>query len=404
MHQLHPITAEFGDGRIEREFRASVLHEVQRDSRLTLIVAAVLTVMFLISDYIFLGLSAPFYPLLAVRVVVTLGCLFLAILLGSSDALLTRPWLYSAAPVLVASSAFVVAWLRPETTLTTQLVAVVIVVMAIYLFAPNLMWGMVGSSLYLSVGFLFSAWYWVGASSGLVVAFGILLVLANAVGYFAARRVARLQRRQFALLVEERHSKHRLMDEVARREALEQRLRDMAQTDDLTGLSNRRHFLDSAEAALLAAREAGSRFSLCMIDIDNFKAINDQWGHGCGDRVLRSVAEACRQTLGSRVPIGRFGGEEFVAALPDTDLEQARMIAERLRAKVSDLRFYGELVPLRVTVTIGISEARPHEAALEPVLDRADAALYEGKRSGRNIVVDASSHSSGLAAEHSPRP
>jgi diguanylate cyclase (GGDEF)-like protein len=388
MQQFHPVTAEFRDVRIEREFRASVLREVQRDSRLTLSVAAVLTVMFLISDYVFLGLSDPFYPLLVVRAVVTAGCLFLAVFLGSSDALLTRPWLYSVAPVLVATGTFFVAWLRPE-TLPTQLVAVVIVVMAIYLFAPNLIWGMIGSSLYLSAGFLISAWYWAGVTAGVVVAFGILLVLANAVGYFAAQRVARLQRRQYALLVDERHSKHRLMDEVARREALEQRLRDMAQTDDLTGLSNRRHFVDSAQAALLLAREAAAPFSLCMIDIDNFKKINDQWGHACGDRVLRRVAETCREALGAEVPIGRFGGEEFVAALPGTGLDEARLIAERLRTTISDLRFDGEPAALRVTVTIGVSEVPAEEAELEPVLDRADAALYEGKRSGRNIVVDA---------------
>jgi diguanylate cyclase (GGDEF)-like protein len=163
----------------------------------------------------------------------------------------------------------------------------------------------------------------------------------------------------------------------------------MAQTDDLTGLSNRRHFVDSAQAALLVAREAGAPFSLCMIDIDNFKKINDQWGHACGDRVLRRVAEACREALGAGVPIGRFGGEEFVAALPGTGLDEARLVAERLRTTISELRFDGEPAAVRVTVTIGVSEVPAQEAELEPVLDRADAALYEGKRSGRNVVVDA---------------
>jgi diguanylate cyclase (GGDEF)-like protein len=220
-----------------------------------------------------------------------------------------------------------------------------------------------------------------------VVTSGILLIVANVVGYAGAMRRARLQRQQFLLLEQEQRSTQRLLDEVARREALEKRLLHIAQTDELTGLSTRRHFMESAHQAFVAARQQGRPFSLCMIDIDNFKMINDRWGHGSGDRVLKEVADACRQTLRAEEPVGRFGGEEFVAALPDADRSDARHIAERLRERVADLRFDGDLADLRVTMTIGLSEVHPSELDLELALKRADAALYQGKRSGRDIVL-----------------
>lgn len=384
--QFHPITGQFRDEDLESAFRTSVLPRVQQNSRLALIGAAILVGLFGVSDYLFLGLSRPFYLLLGMRVVVISGCLFLGRLLHSSTALLTRPWLYSAAPILIATGTILIIPLRPH-TVSTQLTAVGMVVTAFYLVIPNVTWGMLASSLYMTVGFLLGAWYWAAMPAVGVITSSILLIVANVVGCVVAVRRARMQREQFVLLQEEQRSKQRLMEEVARREALEKRLRTIAQTDELTGLSTRRHFMESAQAAFVAARHQEHPFSLCMIDIDNFKMINDRWGHDSGDRVLREVADACRQTLRGGEPIGRFGGEEFVAALPAANLSDARRIAERLRERVADLQFDGDLAALRVTMTIGLSEVHPQEAELEPALKRADAALYQGKRSGRDIVL-----------------
>jgi len=386
MHRLHPITAEFPDPGMERDFRASILPEVQRSSRLTLIVAALLTVLFIISDYSFIGFGWPFYPpLVAMRLATIVLYVGLALYLYRSDALLDRAWVYSIAAVWVATGSFLVVALRPH-TLPSQVTAVGIVIMAIYLFVPNVMRGMLVSSAYLSVGFLFSAWHFAEAPAAILLRICILLILANVVGYFAARRMARLQRQQFALLMDERRSKERLVREVMRREALEQQLRDLAETDGLTGLSNRRHLLETA-AALRAAQGAGEPFSLCMIDIDNFKQINDGWGHGLGDAVLKLVADACVRAFGDDMPIGRFGGEEFVVALPGRDLAAARAGAERLRVAVEALRVADGPAALRVTVTTGLTQLRPGETDLSAALARADAALYEGKRRGRNVVL-----------------
>jgi diguanylate cyclase (GGDEF)-like protein len=387
MYRLHAITGEFHDRRTERAFRASILPEVQRASRLTLIVAALLTVLFVISDYSFFGFAWPFYPpLLAMRLATIAIYLGLAFFLFRSDALLDRAWVYSIPAATVATGVFMVAALRPH-TLPTQVTAVGIVIMAIYLFVPNVMRGMLASCAYLSLGFLLSAWYFVDADGTVLLRIAILLVLANVVGYFAARRVARLQRQQFAMLMEERRSKERLVSEVERREALERQLRDLAQTDGLTGLSNRRHFIEIAEAALATARARGEAFSLAMIDVDNFKQINDSFGHGIGDAVLKRVADACVRVFGTDVPIGRFGGEEFVVALPGRDLGAARAAADRLRRDVAALRVADGPEALRVTVTAGVTAVQPDEAKLSAGLARADAALYDGKRRGRNVVL-----------------
>ena len=386
MHQFSYITGEFLDRTTEREFRVAALPEIQRDSFVTLLIAAVLSGMFIVSDYAFLGSGWPFALLSATRCVMVAACVILAFVLRSSDALLTRPWLYSAMPCVIAILVVVVAALRPE-TLSTQLTAVAVVILGYYLFVPNLVSGMLVSSFLLSAGFLFGAWYWAGASANTLVPFAVLAVLSNVVGYAGARRVARMRRQQFALLREEQRSKQRLMEEIGRRKKLEQRLRDLAQTDDLTGLSNRRHFMEKAKAALKVARERGEPMTLCMLDIDSFKAINDRWGHASGDRVLRAVAEACVATFRRDDPISRFGGEEFVAALPGVGIGEAAAIAERLRAVVAGLKIEGQPPELRVTVSVGIAEIGSEESALDAALERADAALYEGKRSGRNVVT-----------------
>lgn len=387
MYRLHPITGEFLDRDTERAFRASVLPEVQHASQVTLTVMAVLIAVYMMSDYLLSGLTWPFYPaLLAMRLTAIAICLGLSLYLSRSDALIDNAWAYSIAPIAVSTGVCMVAALRPN-TVTMQVTATGIIITAVYLFVPNVMLGMLATSAYLSAGFLFAAWYWAEAPASVLTTIVLLTVLANVVGYFAARRLARLQRQQFALLHDERRSKERLVREVMRREALEQQLRDLADTDGLTGLSNRRHFLGSAAAALAAARTRGTGLSLAMIDVDNFKRINDSYGHGVGDEVLKRVAEACVRVFGTAVPIGRFGGEEFVVALPATCLDAAGVAADRLRREVAELEVEGGPDALHVTVTIGLAAVRPDEETLSPALARADAALYEGKRRGRNVVV-----------------
>lgn len=383
--QLHPITGQFRDRGMEAAFRESVLGSVQRDSRLSLCIAAAILLSFSIADFSFLGVTQESWLLLAMRLTVSSCCLFFAFHLSRHPVLLTRPWLHSVAPIVIALCIILIVPLRP-TTLPTQFTAVIIALLAFYLFVPNLLQGILLSSLLLTAGFLFAAWFWAGLPPVRVLTHGLLLSMANFVGFGTALRLARLERRQFALLSEERHSNHRLTSAMAEQQRLEEQLRHRAERDDLTGIANRRHFMERAQGAWAEARAQGRPFSLCMFDLDHFKRVNDTWGHDGGDRTLQRVAAACTEALRPGDLLGRFGGEEFMVAFPDTDLEEACVLAERLRETVAGLALPEPMTGARLTVTLGVAAALSDESSLEPAIKRADDALYRGKRSGRNRV------------------
>lgn len=159
-------------------------------------------------------------------------------------------------------------------------------------------------------------------------------------------------------------------------------LRRLASTDSLTGVYNRRAFLEQANKTLCLAIRQGWQVVILMLDIDHFKQINDQFGHGKGDLVIRSVAQACTAVLKEPSLVGRFGGEEFVVLLSDTSLETAEAVAEGVRSQIQHLQI---AEGLQVTVSIGIATMQPNET-LETTLKKADKALYLAKARGRNRV------------------
>ncbi len=215
----------------------------------------------------------------------------------------------------------------------------------------------------------------------------LLLLINNSLGWLSITHFKRLERRHCSRLQAEREANRRLMEEIKEHRAVEARLRHMACIDGLTGIANRRHFFELAEQELRRARRDGTPLALCMVDVDLFKQLNDRHGHGVGDLALSIVAECCQSVLRESDVLGRYGGEEFVIALPLADLDTAAAIAERLRESVSALRLpmLDAVTPL--TVTVGISRIEAGESALDPALQRADRALYAGKARGRNCVV-----------------
>jgi diguanylate cyclase (GGDEF)-like protein len=163
-----------------------------------------------------------------------------------------------------------------------------------------------------------------------------------------------------------------------------QALRRTAELDALTGTMNRRS-IDQWLARHFVRRAGERRLSLLFVDIDYFKRINDVHGHACGDHCLRAVAIALRSALRPQDVLGRYGGEEFIALLPDCDVATARGAAERLRLAVEDCVIEWQGSRLRLSVSIGVATRDPGEQAAE-LLDRADRALYVAKRAGRNRV------------------
>ncbi len=171
----------------------------------------------------------------------------------------------------------------------------------------------------------------------------------------------------------------------------------LALTDGLTGLLNRRAFEEILEQELADAQLRGTETALVLIDVDFFKSINDEHGHSAGDEIIRRISSILR--AGARVSdrVGRLGGDEFSIMLPDTDLSQASMIAERI-CRQSESR-NGR----RLTVSVGLAVSSITDTP-ESLLKKADAALYNSKRSGRNMVTSHPPPRTGLPSKRGSRP
>ena len=146
-------------------------------------------------------------------------------------------------------------------------------------------------------------------------------------------------------------------------------------------------FFERAQPGIQYACEANRSISTLMIDIDHFKAVNDIYGHVIGDHVLRAIAEECRRGLREDDILGRFGGEEFVVLLVDANLENALLVAERLRNNIEQLVIMTERGPVSVTVSIGVAQGNSRSTTLDALLQHADQVLYDAKEKGRNRIA-----------------
>ena len=166
------------------------------------------------------------------------------------------------------------------------------------------------------------------------------------------------------------------------------RMKQLAYVDGLTGIHNRRYFEMRVVEELDRAGRFQGRMSIIMIDIDNFKRLNDEFGHLLGDEVLRSVSTLMKQQLRKVDVVCRYGGEEFAIVVPETSGENALRVAEKLRRQVENHHFPG--VPRKVTISSGVADYPTHGITRDEVVAAADAALYQAKQAGRNRVVAAS--------------
>jgi len=177
-----------------------------------------------------------------------------------------------------------------------------------------------------------------------------------------------------------------LFTDITERKQLEVELTRLATEDPLTGSSNRRQFMHLADRQFGIYMRYARPCAFVMLDIDHFKRINDTWGHQVGDKVLQLFAETCRGVLRESDVFGRLGGEEFAAMLPETGRDEALAVAERLRETVARTPYEKKGLQVPFTVSGGVSFLGPEDATVEEALKRADMALYEAKRSGRNRI------------------
>lgn len=163
-------------------------------------------------------------------------------------------------------------------------------------------------------------------------------------------------------------------------------LEKLATTDPMTGILNRRSFFDISEKLLKLSLRNKSTFSIVLLDIDFFKKVNDTYGHLAGDEIIKYLVKMVKKEMRESDVFSRFGGEEFIILLPETDEKGASILAEKLRKNMDDNPYVAsDLISIPVTVSIGISELK-EQKLLRDIIYRADQALYEAKEAGRNIV------------------
>ena len=178
-----------------------------------------------------------------------------------------------------------------------------------------------------------------------------------------------------------------LQEDITERSTYQATLERLATTDHLTGLKNRRAFLESSEKELRRSRRTGQPLSLLMLDADHFKAINDNYGHPVGDEVLRRIGSTCRALLRDEDVCGRIGGEEFAVTLAQATLPVAITVAERLRRTLSEIEVEVGSAKLHFSVSVGVASLAEGVASVDKLLSVADEGLYAAKEGGRNCVM-----------------
>jgi len=199
------------------------------------------------------------------------------------------------------------------------------------------------------------------------VRLSLYLLLTHLLGFTSANRHAATRRKQYTNF-------------------LAQKI--LATLDSLTGLANRRHFMDLAERTFELGQRTHAVFCVLMMDVDHFKRVNDSFGHSTGDDVLRTLSREISTLIRKTDVFARLGGEEFAILLPDTDLEGARVVADKIRHVVASIPW--TQANLKCTISIGVAALSPNDGNFSQLLQRADAALYEAKELGRDRTAVAS--------------
>ncbi|WP_223480641.1 MULTISPECIES: GGDEF domain-containing protein [unclassified Pseudomonas] len=178
-----------------------------------------------------------------------------------------------------------------------------------------------------------------------------------------------------------------IAEDITDKKQMESELHRLATTDVLTQSSNRRHFFDCAHLEFEQARKKGTPLAFLLLDIDDFKLINDTYGHPEGDNVLQRIAECGQAALRRGDVFGRIGGEEFAAVFPGCAPDMAMQVAERLQREIQRLSFSHDDQTFGITVSQGLTSLTAEDKSLDSLFARADAAMYEAKRQGKNRII-----------------
>lgn len=382
-------TAEFTDPETEAEYRRRNAGVHVRQTRISLGLWMALWLFFIYVDYMALGAERNFWLLLIVRIIIGSAILAFAIRIGRKPELATNGLWISMLLILGWTGFFTVFFLLPGEELPWILAMFMTILIAQFVFIMNRVnWGAI-TALYAITGAVLSAWTVAESEPERMAVLALLLSIPAATGLFILHRFHSDRRNSFAMLLRAEAANAELQKQIHARTKLETELKRIAATDPLTGLYNRRRYEELFRQELRRIDRYGGNISILVIDMDHFKHVNDTYGHGTGDRVLKDAAGLFLRQLREVDIVGRLGGEEFIVLLPDIEKSEAAVVAERLRSKIGELRFFANNETFRVTATIGIAQYKTGDRGIEDLIIRADGALYKGKADGRNRIVSA---------------
>ncbi len=383
---IHPFTGEFVDRQLERGFR---LHSLDRDARRLPSILVFSSIVF--ASFGLLDLAEPEWTGMTwatngMRVGLVVAACALAVRVRRRPER-SLAWLPVTLIEAYAMTTFLLTAYYDSLPGPTRSLQFAILSVSMLIYVPNRLLPALGVVAVGSVAFGWVGLQSIDGSSRLDAEAIITLAVAMFVNGSVAWMLQRSRRDEYLSFVHEQGARVTLEHEVEQRAALQGELEWLAAHDALTDLLNRRAFFEQAAAAFATSRRTGRPVSVLVIDADDFKAINDRYGHHTGDEVIRTVAHLCRLHLRADDVVGRLGGEEFAVVMPATGLDRAREIADRLRERIADVAVDAPHGTVHLTVSIGVSECRPWEETIHDSLQRADAAMYEAKGSGRNRVV-----------------
>ena len=385
---LRRWSREFVDPAVEAQFRVDRMVAQGRRLSTLCVIVAVFFVSFSLTDLDAMGVRPAWVLLLVCRLAVGTATVVLAVRFRrnpawfastTGSAVLTTVEFLTLGVVVLASA------YRPLEASTHNLSAA-FVALAIVLFVPGpyshksvligafyLVFFVVATTIFVDPGMKP-----VTLALNFVSAYGFVL--------FCMANLHHAERRSWLVLAEERHANDRLQAEIRRAEELQVELARLASQDELTGLANRRSFLERGRRLLDAmTHDDGQQVSVILLDADSFKSINDRFGHAIGDEAIQAIAGALRSVLRHDEIVGRIGGEEFAVVVRGPDADHASTIASRLRSAVESTPILAGEHLIGVTVSVGVV-ACTVGTSLADALRQADEAMYDAKRAGGNRV------------------
>jgi len=380
------FSGEFADPANESSFRKDHLHGDARRLVATLAFGGLLYPVFGVSDVVYLGWTRSALVMILLRCIVLVSALMVAVRVHRSP---EESYNYSLVTgvEIVAMSVFLMVCIVVPDQLSTHNLQFAILSLAMFIFIPNRVvhaTAVVGVASLVYIGLGLSPIRG-GPTLGFeeVMTIGVIV----AVGAATSATLSRARREEFVAFVEQQRARQALETEIEQRALLQNELEYLANHDALTDLLNRRSFFEESEREFSKGRRTGHPVSVLVIDADEFKRINDLFGHHTGDEAIKIIARQAKLSLRSDDVLGRVGGEEFAVVMPGTSLGLAHEVASRLRERIADAVIDHPDGPVRLTVSIGATECKLWEETIQDSLQRADAAMYEAKEAGRNRVV-----------------